>query len=148
MKLPLTIILVILGNLASAQERNPVHWRIHSTKIADGKYELYFSAVIDPPWHIYAENNDSDVAMPTALSFKANPSVELIGKPKEIGNLKEDSVLGTVVRYYEYEVDFVQRVKLKSTGKTTIRGTISWMACTQQCLPEAEQHFGLTIGGD
>jgi DsbC/DsbD-like thiol-disulfide interchange protein len=148
MKLPLTIILVILGNLASAQERNPVHWRIHSTKNSDGKYEVYFSAIIDPPWHIYAQNNDSDVAMPTSISFKANPSVELIDKPKEIGSLKVDSVLGTVVRYYENEVDFVQTIKLQSTGKTTISGTISWMACTQQCLPEADQHFSLRIGGD
>jgi Disulphide bond corrector protein DsbC len=148
MKIPLIIILLSLGDVALAQERNPVHWSIRSSKIADGKYEVYFSAAIDPPWHIYAENNDSDVALPTAISFKANPLVELIGKPKEIGDLKVDSVLGTVVRYYENGVDFVQTIKLKLNRKTTISGIISWMACTQQCLPEAEQHFSLTIGGD
>jgi hypothetical protein len=148
MKIVFAIIFLCLVNLIYAQEGNPVRWRIYGNKTGDSRYELHFSAMIAPPWHIYAQQNNSNVAMPTAISFKANPLAELIGKPKEIGDLKVDSVLGTEVRYYENEVDFVQTVKLKSTGKTTISGIISWMACTQQCLPEAEQHFSLTIGGD
>jgi hypothetical protein len=148
MKIAFAIIFMCLVNLIYGQEQNPVQWRIHSNKTGDRRYELHFSAIIASPWHIYAQQNDSDGAMPTSISFKKNPAVELMGKAREIGDLKVDSVLETVVQYYENEVDFVQTIRLKSTAKTTVSGTISWMACAQQCLPEAERHFNLTVGGN
>jgi thiol:disulfide interchange protein DsbD len=146
MRIILPIILLCLTHVVFAQERNPVRWTTQANKIGDRQYELHFSAFIEPPYHIYSQNNDSDAAVSTNISFDAGSSMELIGKAKEVGDMKMDSVLGTVIRYYEDKVEFVQIIKIKTASKVTVSGKISWMACTTRCLPEAERRFSFTIG--
>ena len=133
--------------VAKAQQRYPVHWTINNKKLSANTYELHFMAIIDQPWHIYAQDNNEDYAMPTAFSFVPNADYELSGKPKEVGKLQQETISGINVKYYQDTVDFVQVVTLKK-GTAKISGKIAYMACTERCLPEAEREFHLVIGDD
>jgi len=149
MKKLLFIALFLTAFSASyAQQENPVHWHISHTKQMGNKYQFHFKALINPPYHIYAQKNTSDVALPTTIHFRLNPEFELQGTPTENGTLetKKDQTSGTVINYYSQEVDFVQLFTLKHKGKTIIKGYISYMACTDDhCLPEAKKNFSITI---
>jgi len=45
-------------------------------------------------------------------------------------------------------VDFVQRVKLKSTARTVFKGTVTFMVCNdKKCLPPKEIPFSVKLDG-
>jgi thiol:disulfide interchange protein DsbD len=140
------ILIVLLGIELFCKAQNPVHWHFSTKKIQDKTYEIHFTATIDPPWHIYAQDNDKDATLPTGFTFKPNPFVELPGKIKEIGTLKTEKMSDLTIKYYEEDVDFVQVVKLKTNLKTSLSGKIEFMACTEHCLPPDERTFSITIG--
>ncbi|HEX4851398.1 MAG TPA: hypothetical protein VFV08_11355, partial [Puia sp.] len=52
------------------------------------------------------------------------------------------------VKYYEKNVDFVQLVKLKGNGKTSLAGKVEFMVCNdQKCLPPSDVEIKVNIGG-
>ena len=103
---------------------------------------------MDPKWHIYTIDHKGDIGVPTAVTFKNNPLGTLNGKVKVNGKavtLKDPST-GEMVKFYENTVDFVQVVKLKAAVKTSISGTVEFMACDdKQCLPPTEKEFTIAL---
>jgi hypothetical protein len=138
--------IVLIYNSVLAQEQDPVHWQFKTVKIGSDLYELHFQAYINMPWHIYSQDNNDDITLPTSMDYNKSPVVEIVGKPKETGELQRESVSGTTVKYYENQVEFIQTVRLKATVKTNFSGKINYMACTGgRCLPPAERHFSFSL---
>ena len=70
------------------------------------------------------------------------------GKTKEVGKIvsKYEEVFEGTVKYFEGKADFVQVIKLKASVKTTISGSIEYMACNdEQCLPPATVPFTISL---
>jgi thiol:disulfide interchange protein DsbD len=127
---------------------SPVDWIFASRKIDDKTYEILAIARITPPWHIYSQQTEADLGLPTTFIFKKNPLIEVVGKPKEIGNLMEETQLGSKIRFYMNQVQFVQTVKIKQGVKTklTIKGVVEFMACNNgNCLPEDNISFNIAL---
>jgi hypothetical protein len=132
-----------------AQDDQPVHLNFFIKRLPGGTYALHCHALIDPPYHIYAQDNTGDIALPTTLHIHPSSFFELQGKMAETGTLEsqKDATTGITIKYYSQEVDFVQLIKLKHNVKTRLKGYIDFMACTDEhCLPEAKQLFNLSIG--
>jgi len=145
-KMIFTFALLIGGLVSFAQAPDPVHWQFKAEKVGDNLYELHFTAVINAPWHIYSQDNDADITLPTSVKFTRNPLVQLSGKMKETGSLETESYSGTTLKYYEDHVEFVQVVKLKSAVKVSVSGHINYMACTNgRCLPPVEHSFSFYL---
>jgi thiol:disulfide interchange protein DsbD len=149
MKRLLVLLMVIfVAACAHAQVKNPVKWSFTSKKIDATSYEVRLTASIDPTWHIYTIDHKGDIGVPTAIRFGANPLASLQGQPKVIGkaiSLKDPST-GEMVKFYEKTVEFVQLVKLKAAVKTSLSGTVEFMACDdKQCLPPTEKSFSLAL---
>lgn len=109
---------------------------------------MHFVAHIDRPWHIYSTTSPDKSGMATTFSFKRNPLLQLDEPVNEKGNLitSQNDELGIVLKYFENAVDFIQVVKLRSTVKTRISGTVTYMACTEtRCLPPAAATFQFTL---
>ena len=145
----LNSILVLLFSVANAQIDNPVKWTYTAKKIADKTYELHITANIDGNWHIYAQDAGKGPE-PTSFSFIANPLVKLDGKVKEAGKLEKsyDPNFNSTLKYYSKQVDFIQKVKLRSTATTLVNGTVTFMVCNdKKCLPPKEVPFSIKLDG-
>ena len=145
--LPFLLFAIVTGT--RAQIENPVQWTYTAKKIADKTYELHMTAVVDGKWHIYAQDA-GEGPEPTSFAFTANPLVKLDGKVKEEGKLEKtyDPNFKSTLKYYANKVDFIQKVKLKSSASTVIKGTVTYMTCDdKKCLPPKEIPFSIKVDG-
>ena len=143
------MILLMFTGLVNAQINNPVKWTYTAKKIADKTYELHMTASIDGNWHLYAQDA-GEGPEPTTFSFTANPLIKFDGKIKEIGKLEKsyDNNFKSVLKYYAKKVDFVQKIKVKSSIATIVKGSVSFMVCNdRQCLPPRDYPFSINVGG-
>jgi thiol:disulfide interchange protein DsbD len=134
-------------SLASAQIANPVKWSYEAKKIGDKKYEVIVTALIDPQWHIYAQDA-GEGPEPTSFVFTSNPLLTLDGKVKEIGNLEKsyDPNFKSTLKFYSNKVTFIQKVKVKSSASTVFKGTITYMVCNNnKCLPPKDLPFSVKL---
>ena len=148
-KIFLLILISITIGAANAQILNPVHWIFSAKKIDAKTYQIHITALVDDKWHIYSQDA-GDGPVPTSFSFTANPLLILDGKVKEVGTLEKiyDPNFKSELRYYEKQVDFVQKVKVRSAAATVIKGTVSFMVCNdRQCLPPKDIPFSIKLGG-
>ena len=148
-KIFLGSLLILLAGYANAQINNPVKWTYTAKKIADKTYELHMTATIDGNWHLYAQDA-GEGPEPTTFTFTANPLIKFDGKIKEVGKLEKsyDKNFKSVSKYYGNKVDFVQKVKVKSSIATVVKGTVNFMVCNdRQCLPPRDVPFTIKVGG-
>lgn len=137
------------GYMAQAQMLNPVKWTYTAKKLSDKMYEIHLTVELANKWHIYAQDA-GEGPEPTSFIFNPNPLLKLDGKVKEIGKLEKsyDPNFNSTLKYYANKVDFVQKVKLKSTASTFIKGTVSYMVCDdKKCLPPKEVPFSVKLPG-
>jgi len=134
---------------AMAQSGSKVKWQFTAKKIADKKYEIRLTAVIDKGWHLYSQVQAEDaIALPTAITFANNPLLVISGKPKEVGKLYDqyDKATASRSRFYSDKVEFVQVVTTKSNVKTAVSGEIEFMVCDdRQCLPPDKVKFSVKL---
>lgn len=148
-KIFLGMFLMMVTVFVNAQISNPVKWTYTAKKIADKTYELHLSAIIDGNWHMYAQDA-GEGPEPTKISFTANPLLTFDGKVKEVGKLEKsyDKNFNSVLKYYGQQVDFIQKVKVRSSIATVVKGTVSFMVCNdRQCLPPRDVPFTINVGG-
>jgi Disulphide bond corrector protein DsbC len=141
-----TLLCIISGPFIFAKQLDPVHWQFKAEKMTENTYDLHFTAYVNQPYHIYSQDNNADVTLPTKLEFTRNPLVELTGNTKETGELETESISGATLKYYENRVEFVQTIKLKAAVKVSVSGKINYMACTNgRCLPPTEHRFSFAL---
>ena len=148
-KIVLGLFLMMFFGAANAQINNPVKWTYTAKKIADKTYELHLTATIDGNWHLYAQDA-GEGPEPTVISFTPNPLITLDGKVKEIGKLEKsyDKNFKSVLKFYGTQVDFVQKVKVRSSVATVVKGAVNFMVCNdRQCLPPRDVPFSINVGG-
>lgn len=138
MKKATTLILVMLVSiLTNAQMLNPVKFtsQLKTNNTAEG--EIIFSGKIDQGWHVYSTGLGADGPISATFNKVKLDGVELVGKlqarGKEISNF--DKLFEMNLRYFENNVQFVQRVRFTKTVYT-IEGYLEYGACNDQnCLP-------------
>lgn len=133
----------------NAQISNPVKWNFSAKRISDKMVALHITATIDKNWHIYAQDA-GEGPEPTTFSFSPNPLVKLDGSVKEEGKLEKsyDNNFKSTLKFYSNKVDFIQKVKLKSSASTFVKGTVSFMVCDdKKCLPPKEIPFSIKVPG-
>jgi len=150
MKKSLLLILgVLMMSFAHAQLLNPVKWAYSAKKVADKTYEIHITALVDDKWHIYSQEA-GEGPVPTSFVFTKNPLLTLQGKVNEVGKLEKsfDKNFNSELKFYEKQVDFVQKVKVKSSASTVVKGTVTFMVCNdRQCLPPKDIPFSVKLGG-
>lgn len=148
-RLFLAFVLFSVSGIAKAQIMNPVNWSYSAKKTGDKTYELHITANIDGNWHLYAQDA-GEGPEPTSFAFTANPLVVFDGKVAELGNLEKsyDKNFNSVLKYYAKKVDFVQKIKVRSSIATVVKGTVTYMVCNdRQCLPPRDVPFSIKVGG-
>ncbi|MFC3198527.1 protein-disulfide reductase DsbD domain-containing protein [Parapedobacter deserti] len=139
-------ILFVAATGVSAQILDPVKWQFGAKKISDGEAVVFMKATIEDGWHIYSQHVEEGGPIKTSFAFAPSADYALVGKPAEPkAKSKFEQAFGMDVAYFDKEVVFQQKVKLKK-GTTTVRGTVEFMACdAERCLPPDEVEFAVAV---
>lgn len=123
--------------LSFAQIFEPVKWSYETRQTGENEYELVFKATIDDGWHLYSQFIQDGGPIKTSFNFDTINAVELLGKVEERGELEQDydPNFEMELKWFSHEVEFVQKVKLKTEGAVA-KGWLEFMTCDdQRCLP-------------
>lgn len=140
---------VAVSSVSHAQIADPVKWTFTAKKIDAKTYEIHMLAALQMNWHLYSQTQPKDaINTPTLIVFNPNPLVTLDGKAKETGKMEvyTDKRLGISANQYSNQVEFIQKVKLKTAAKTNINGSVEYQTCDdKKCLPPKKITFNLAL---
>ncbi len=140
--------LVITAAAAHAQIEAPVRWSYAAKKTSATETTVYLKATIQKDWHIYSQNVKEGGPVKTSFSFTPSKAYAPVGKttePKPIS--KYEDVFKMNVGYFEKEVVFSQKIKLKSPKASAVTGKLEFMVCNNvKCLPPDEVEFSIPLG--
>lgn len=123
------------------QDNEPVSWSCQWNNTSGNEGTLVVAANLDPGWHLYSQHIDDGGPIPTRLNFTKTDDFELVGQPQEKGSAFTyyDSLYEMNIKWYSYEVGFLQKVRLK-TSKAKIQCEIIFMVCNDnECIPMREK---------
>jgi len=144
----LLVCVFVFTTAVRAQVQDPVKWSYSAKKISADTYEIHLTATVENGWHIYSQTTPEGGPVPTAINFTRNPLLSFDGTAKEVGKLEQrhEELFGVDVKQFSNKVDFVQKVKLKGSAKTSVNGTVEFMVCNdEQCLPPSTQKFSIAL---
>lgn len=138
--------LLLFCALGYGQILEPVKWSYAAKKVSENEAVVFMKADIDAGWHLYSQYIEEGGPVKTTFSFEPSKQYELVGKTAEPKPVKKfEEVFSMEVAYFEKQVVFQQKVKLKA-GQTTIKGTVEYMVCNdEQCLPPDEKTFSVAV---
>ena len=102
--------------------------------------EIVFSGTIDNGWHVYSTNLGNDGPIEATFHVNKLEGAELVGpltpRGKEISEY--DNMFGMKLRYFEKNVQFVQKVKF-TKPQYNIDAYLEYGACNDEmCMPPTE----------
>jgi len=140
------MVVMVAAAGVSAQIAKPVKWQFGAKKINKDEAVVFMKATMEKGWHIYSQHVDEGGPIRTSFTFAPSTDFTLLGKTAEPKpKVKHEEVFNMDVGYFDNEVVFQQKVKLKK-GETTVKGTVEYMACdATPCLPPDEVPFSVAV---
>lgn len=146
--LSLSLILGLTSQVCTAQDKDPVSFKIESKKVSATEYDIVFNATIDEGWHVYSiTQTAAGGPNPTAIILNKSADYELVGKVKESKPIEEmDKVFDMKVHYFNHKATFTQRIKVKTDKSFKVSGKYEYQTCTdEKCMFPPAKKFSLTI---
>jgi hypothetical protein len=142
----LTIVAVLFCFSVNAQTISSVNWDYSIKKINKEEAMVCLRAKIDRGWRIYSQNVGDNGPIKTELRFKSSNDYELKGKTIEPEPITRYSdAFGMNISYFETEVTFMQRVRIKRYG-SKITGYIKYMVENgNRSIPPEDVRFSITL---
>ena len=132
--------MLIMAFMVHAQMMEPVKFTstLKTNNTAEG--EIIFSGTIDNGWHVYSTNLGNDGPIEATFHVNKLEGAELVGpltpRGKEISEY--DNMFGMKLRYFEKNVQFVQKVKF-TKPQYNIDAYLEYGACNDEmCMPPTE----------
>lgn len=146
-KLLLLVSLFMLTCSAFAQIETPVKWAYAAKRVSPTEAVVFIKASIDKGWHIYSQHLKEGGPVATEFAFAPSKEYTLVGKTAEGTPItKYESVFKMNVSYFENDVVFQQRVKLKGAGAAVVKGKLTYMTCNDhKCLPPDDVDFSIPV---
>lgn len=129
-----------------AQIKDPVKWSYAVKPINATDYMLVLRATIEKGWHIYSSSQpEGAISVPTQV--RLDPDFIPVSPIRELGNKEQQTIPGNSIQYYYAgTVNFTQMIRLKNKSQNSIKGQVTYMACTdEQCLPAKVQQFDIVL---
>ena len=147
-KILVLITLMVTTFGAFAQIETPVKWSYAAKKISSTEAVVFLKATIQDGWHIYSLNVKDGGPIKTSFTFPASKDYTLQGEATEPTPLtKYEKAFSMNVSYFEKTVVFRQKIKLKSSNVSVIKGKLEYMTCNdKKCLPPDDLDFSVALG--
>jgi thiol:disulfide interchange protein DsbD len=154
-----------------AQVLDPVKWAHSKKELGNNEYELIFTASIEDHWHLYSQNVPEGGPVKTSFYFYGMEGFDVIDKSLSIieedsyeregekdyiipfneptGIEENDPNFDMVVKYFEHEAVFTQKIKLTTDEPLVVSGYFYFMCCDdKQCLPpNSDIEFAFAFNG-
>ena len=137
-----------IGSPLYAQIIEPVAWEHTVKALGENRYEVRFTAYLDPTWHIYDLGPYENGPTPTSFTFSPAASQKLVGELSLLNPPKRamDAVFKMEIGYCSDEANFVQIVEVTAESPTVLEAVVEWQACDDSsCLPPDEHTFKVTL---
>ncbi|MGM9709809.1 MAG: cytochrome c biogenesis protein CcdA [Prevotella sp.] len=136
-------ILLVMAVAANAQMLDPVKFTatLKTGNTAEG--EIVFTGKIDKGWHVYSTGLGNDGPVSATFNVTKLDGVQLVGKLQAKGNeiSNFDPLFGMKLRYFEDNVQFVQKLKF-TKPEYTIDAYLEFGACNDEnCMPPTSVDF-------
>jgi len=144
----LTLILVLPGFLTcKSQIVDPVTWSYSVKPVNDSIYELHFSAVIDPPWHMYNQVEQADGPQPIVFTIEPSSNYQRIDSVIEVtpAQTEFDKMFDLNVYYFAGEAEFMQKIKVLNKGSFKVTGTVDFQICDDKQCSLGSSDFSFQI---
>ena len=130
------LIALFIAAPSFGQIQDPVKWSFEIEVVDENKVDLIIRADIDEGWHLYSQDA-GDGPIPTSFTFFENENFKTKGKVKEGTSHEEyDQNFESILRYFDTEAIFTQRIKLLTEESTLLKGELQFMVCNDaMCLP-------------
>lgn len=132
---------------AFAQVENKVKWKFGAKRTSATEATVFAIATLEDGWHIYSQHINEGGPTKTEFTFSPSKTYSLAGKtvePKTVA--KFDKQFKMNIGFFEKEVVFQQKVKLKSANAVTVKGKVEFGVCNdRQCLPPDEVAFNIPV---
>ena len=140
MRKVLLFLALAISYVSNAQVYDPVKWKTSVKKISDKESVLIATANIEADWHLYSQEIPKGGPIPTLFSFTGDQRYLKKGNTKEgEGHTVDDDMFDMRIKYFDNKAVFTQKIRLKTTKKFTINGTVEYMVCSgENCLPPKE----------
>jgi hypothetical protein len=140
------LVLSFIALATRAQILTPVHWSYGAKKINKDEAVIFIKATIDDGWHVYSQYVKDGGPIKTTFTFPASADYTLEGKTIEpTPKTRNEPVFKMDVSFFEHEVVFQQKIKLK-VAQATVKGTLEYMTCNDhQCLPPDDIDFNIPV---
>ncbi len=141
------IVVLMFSVVANAQIETPVRWAQGSKRINATEALVLLRARIQPGWHIYSQNVKEGGPIKTSFTFTPSKTYILAGKTIEpTPKTKYEDSFKMNIGYFEKEVVFQQKIKLRSTSSTEVKGFLEYAVCNKTgCLPPEELAFNIPV---
>jgi len=140
-------ILFFIGYQGVAQILEPVKWTFESKQ--DGQEAtLIFKAMIDEGWHLYDTKLPDGGPVKTTIHYADSTLFEFVGELSKDPQPTEifDKTFNLKLRYFTRQAVLTQKVRLKNSAKSDIKGFVEFMSCNDQtCTPPAEAEFTFNL---
>ena len=132
--------MLIMAFMVHAQMMEPVKFTSTLKTNNTAEAEIVFSGTIDDGWHVYSTNLGNDGPIEATFHVNKLEGAELVGpltpRGKEISEY--DNMFGMKLRYFEKNVQFVQKVKF-TKPQYNIDAYLEYGACNDEmCMPPTE----------
>lgn len=146
-KLSLLLVVLMLSVVANARIETPVRWAQGSKRINATEAMILLRARIQLGWHIYSQDIKPGGPIKTSFKFTPSKTYTLTGKTVEpTPKIKYEEGFKMNIGYFENEVIFQQKVKLKSASLTQVKGVLEYAVCNKTgCLPPEELAFNVPL---
>lgn len=140
-------LLVLTFSAWSQALGNMVKWSVSSKKIGADKFELIFTAKIEPGWHLYSQIETPDGPLPTYFEYNKNKAFKLVGKTIEPTphETKEPMFDNQVVRSFENKAVFRQTIQALTDQPFDVTGFVDGMACNDSQCQKFSPPFDFTV---
>lgn len=148
-KVKILFIILACSIIVKGQQKfdKPVKWSYASKIINNKEAILFLKAELPPSWRIYSVNQKDGGPTKTSFQFLVSKDYFLLGKVIEPNPIKHfEKVFDMDVLYFKDTVVFSQKIKLISKSPFVVKGTVEFMACTdEKCLPAEEVVFSIPV---
>lgn len=147
-----------------SQILEPVKWTFEKKDLGNNEFELIFKASIEKKWHLYSQFVPEGGPVKTSFYFYDIRGVEITGADAKIieeasfekendmdyiitftepkGHEEKDPMFDNmIVKYFEKEAGFTQKVKVTTADPLVLSGYIYFMCCDDtKCLPPNDEN--------
>ncbi len=147
-KINLFVVMILLSVTMFAQQ-NPSKWTFRTEKINDSIADLVINCHLQDGWHIYSQKTKG-TERPIEFRFEQTKDYQCIGGVREPKSMaKYDKYEKDTTRYFEGNVVFRQKIKIRTDKDFKVKGVVTFQLCENgSCIPPQDVEYSFDVKGN